>query len=191
MHALGQLITERMRLSGRSLIQVVRFAESQGATLGKSNLGKLKNQMTPSISRATIEGLAAGLEVTQLTVANSALQSWGIEPHPSEVTDSIATIKIDPSLSDRDRRRLTALVKEMREDVPEQEERRKDEVSASELVGQIRVLFGELRRRVPEVGAVVDESQEWSQSFAERLRDELPPVSRSEDRDHTDEFGGG
>lgn len=64
------------------------------------------------------------------------------------------------------------------------------DVSAADLVGQIRELFGELRRRVPQVGAVVDESQVWSQSFVEGLRDELPTVGRREDRDHTDELGG-
>lgn len=186
MHPLGRLITGRMKVEEWSLAQVVARAEAHGARLGKSNLGKLKNEMTPSISKSTIEGLAAGLGVTPLTVANSALRSWGIEPHPNEMTDSLATIEVDPSLSDRDRRQLVALVKEMRGDIPGQN----GDVSAADLVGQIRELFSELRRRVPEVGAVVDESQVWSQGFVEGLRDELPPVGRREDRDHTDELGG-
>lgn len=190
MHALGRLITERKKLNGWSLPQVVKRAEARGARLGKSNLSKLENEMTPTISKATIDGLAAGLGVTPLTVANAALKSWGIEPHPVEVTDSIRTIEIDPSLSDRDRRQLVALVKEMRDDTQDGQGPVVDDVSPAELVGKIRELFGELRQLVPRVGAVVDESQDWSEGFVDRLRDELPPVGRSEDRDHPDELGG-
>lgn len=117
MHALGRLITERMKLNGLSLAQVVAVAESHGATLGKSNLGKLKNEMTPSITRAAIEGMAAGLGVTQLTIANAVLESWGIDPRPAEVTDAAETIKIDPTLNERQKAELMALIREMRSSV--------------------------------------------------------------------------
>lgn len=114
MHPLGRLITERMELNGLSLVQVVAIAKGRGATLGKSNLGKLKNEMTPSITRAAIEGMAAGLGVTQLTIANAVLESWGIDPRPVEVTDSAETIRIDPTLDERQKAELMALIREMR-----------------------------------------------------------------------------
>jgi transcriptional regulator with XRE-family HTH domain len=56
------------------------------------------------------------------------------------------------------------------------------ELSTSELVGQIRDLFGELRRRIPEIGAVVDKAQDWPESFFEGASEQSAPVRRSKHR---------
>ncbi|ORW44917.1 hypothetical protein AWB90_15995 [Mycobacterium paraense] len=99
-----------------SLDDVVERARQRGEKLGRSNLNKLTKEMTPLLSRATLYGLAAGLGVTPLTVANAALRSWAIEPMPSEVTDAAETVRIDPSLGESQCRQLLALIAEMRSD---------------------------------------------------------------------------
>lgn len=116
MHPLGALIADRMRRNGWSLDDVVARAAAQGEKLGRSNLHRMQKQPPESLTRSAILGLAAGLGVTPLSVANAALQSMGINPHAAEITDSIATVDIDPTLSDPDRRRLKALIVEMRGD---------------------------------------------------------------------------
>jgi transcriptional regulator with XRE-family HTH domain len=55
-------------------------------------------------------------------------------------------------------------------------------VGTGEIVRKIRELFGELQRRVPEVGAIVDESQDWPESFFEGVSKKPPPVRRSKHR---------
>lgn len=116
MHPLGALITEQMRRNDWSLDEVVERAREQDEKLGRANLNKLQKSPPKSLTRVTIFGLAAGLGVTPLTVANAALASMGISPLSTEVTDALATIDIDPSLSEQDRRRLRALILEMRAD---------------------------------------------------------------------------
>ena len=117
MTTLEQLINDRMRMPGQemSLDDVVDRAKRSGQKLGRSNLHKLTEEAPVSLTRATILGLAAGLGVTPLTVANAALESMGINPRPIEVTDSASTIQIDPSLSEQNRRQLLALIREMRD----------------------------------------------------------------------------
>jgi len=117
MHPLGRLIAQRMDHPDHrwSVRDVERQAREQGESLNRSTVSGLRNAMTPSITRANVFGLAAGLRVTPLTVALAAIESWGIETRPAEETDSLATIAIDPTLSDRDRRQLRAMVTDMRE----------------------------------------------------------------------------
>lgn len=123
-HPLGRLISQRIDHPDNrwSLRAVVSRAEARGEKLEKSNLSKLKNRVTPQISRATVYGLAAGLGVTPLTVANAMLESWDIEPHPAEVTDCVETIRVDPSLGERQRAELIALVQAMRQASPDDAE---------------------------------------------------------------------
>lgn len=116
MHPLGALIAERMRRNGWSLDDVVARATAQGHKLGRSNLHRLQKAPPESLTRATLAALAAGLGVTQLTVANAALRSMGIEPLATEMTDSLVTIRLDPTLSDTNRRQLTTLIGQMRSD---------------------------------------------------------------------------
>jgi len=116
MHPLGRLISERMDHPDHrwSVRDVERRAREQGESLNKTTVNDLRKGMTPSITRSNVFGLAAGLGVTPLTVAMAALESWGIQTRPAEVTDSLATIAIDPTLSERDRRQLKTLIEDMR-----------------------------------------------------------------------------
>lgn len=116
MHPLGRLISQRMENPDHrwSVRDVERRAREQGESLNKTTVSELRREMTPTLTRANVFGLAAGLGVTPLTVALAALESWGIETRPVEVTDSMATIAIDPTLSVRDRRQLRALIADMR-----------------------------------------------------------------------------
>lgn len=119
MHPLGLLITRRMDLLQPRWVYMdvskrMRAAGHRGVS--KSRVGQLCNDPVASIKGEVIFALAAGLGVTALTVANAALESMGIQTRPMEVTDSVATILIDPTLSDSDRRRLVVLIEEMRQD---------------------------------------------------------------------------
>lgn len=118
MHPLGQLITDRMSHPDNkwSLQRVVDQMESAGyrGIIGKSRLAQIRRDPVESIKGEVIFALAAGLGVTPLTVANAALASMGIEPRPSEVTDSVATVRIDPTLSDSSRELLIAMIRQMR-----------------------------------------------------------------------------
>jgi hypothetical protein len=116
MHPLGRLIAKRMDMKDHrwAVRDVERRARAAGERLNKTTVSDLRRKMTPTITKANIYGLAAGLGVTPLTVGLAALESWDIETHPVEVTDSLATVAIDPTLSDRDRRQLRALITDMR-----------------------------------------------------------------------------
>lgn len=116
MHPLGRLIAQRMDHPDHrwSVRDVERRARDLGESLNKSTVSDLRKRMPPSITRSNVFGLAAGLGVTPLAVANAALESWGIETRPVEVTDSLATIAVDPTLSDRDRQQLRTIITDMR-----------------------------------------------------------------------------
>ncbi|MCX2753124.1 hypothetical protein [Gordonia sp. 4N] len=116
MTTLRQLIQDRMSIPGHemSLDDVVEKAQKAGEKLGRSNLHKLTKEAPLSLTRATIYGLAAGLGVTPLTVATAAIESMGIATRPIEVTDTLSTAAIDPTLSEQDRKYLSTLIREMR-----------------------------------------------------------------------------
>lgn len=65
-----------------------------------------------------------------------------------------------------------------------------DNVPTDDLIAEIRVLFAEVRSRLPWIDGIVDKPQHWSQGFRERLGNQLPTVSRREDGDDTNELGG-
>jgi hypothetical protein len=52
------------------------------------------------------------------------------------------------------------------------------QVSTGELVAGIRAQFKELRSRVPEVDAAVDDAEDWPQGFVEGGGEKSPPVRR-------------
>lgn len=116
MYPLGRLITERMNMHNPpwGSRQVEKQAKAMGHPISKSTVQGLQSKMTPQISRKAVFGLAAGLGVTPLTIAMKALESWGLDVHPVEVTDSLATIDIDPTLSEQDRQNASALIRQMR-----------------------------------------------------------------------------
>lgn len=113
-HPLGELISQRMKDEGWSLDDVVERAVARGEKLGRSNLHRMQYEPPESLTRSTVLGLAAGLGVTPLSVANKALESMGINPRPTETTDTLATVQIDPTLTEANRAQLRALIMEMR-----------------------------------------------------------------------------
>jgi hypothetical protein len=58
---------------------------------------------------------------------------------------------------------------------------RLDAIPTSDLVGQIRSMFNELVNRIPEVGIIVDKSEDWPQGFIEGAPQEPPTVRRRQD----------
>jgi hypothetical protein len=181
MHPLGRLIAQRMEHPDHhwSVRDVERRARERGESLSKTTVGALRREMTPHITRVTVYGLAAGIGVTPLTVANAALESWGIDTHPAEVTDSLATIAIDPTLSDRDRRQLRTLITDMRDTAKESVHAVEDspESGASSEAGQAQ----EVSARRP-VGTA-DEGKQfaWGRNV-DNAADEPPIEDRHQNR---------
>lgn len=116
MHPLGELIVSRMRVNGWSTDAVVDRAERAGHTLGRSNLNRIVNAPVVSIKGEVIRALADGIGVSDRLVANAALESMGVTPPVVEVTDALAAVDIDPTLSDANRRQLRLLIEQMRSD---------------------------------------------------------------------------
>jgi DNA-binding Xre family transcriptional regulator len=153
MHPLGQLIAQRMKRNDDSLSDAAAKAVRLGHNLTKNNLQRIQTTPVVSIKGDIIEAIAAALGVTPLMVANAALQSMGIEPHSVEVTDTLDTVAIDPTLSDRDRRTLTTLIAEMR-------------TQSADDPKSVRP-------------AALQDGEEWSVGWS---TDEDPGVGRDEDR---------
>lgn len=117
MHPLGQLITDRMEVQKPrwSLQDVIDRMNLAGHyVMKKSRLNQIRHDEVKSLDKEAIFAIADGISVTPLTVGNAALESMGISTRAVEVTDSLATIAIDPSLSEQDRQSATALIRQMR-----------------------------------------------------------------------------
>lgn len=110
---LGALVEQQKKINNLSDAQVVQRALDRGEKLGKSNLGRVATGDNPSLSRATIFGLAAGLGVTPATVAQAVLADMGIGLAEAE-PDVETAIRTDPTLSVHGRRVLLAVLREMR-----------------------------------------------------------------------------
>lgn len=110
---LGALIEQQKRLNDLSNNELVARAAARGERLGKSNIGRVAAGDNPSLSRATIYGLAAGLGITPATVARAALADMGIILTEPEA-DSETAIRADPTLSEEGRRLLLAVLSEIK-----------------------------------------------------------------------------
>lgn len=110
---LGALIEQQQRLNGYSYNDMVARATQRGEKLGKSNIGRVAAGDNPSLSRATIYGLAAGLGVTAATVARAALADMGIILTEQDA-DAETAIRTDPTLPDGGRRLLLAMLTEIK-----------------------------------------------------------------------------
>lgn len=110
---LGELIAQQLRLNRLSYSQIVARAKERGERLGKSNLGRVRVGDNPSISRATIFGLAAGLGIAPSTVARAALADMGITLAERDA-DTETAIRTDPTLPEQGRRLLLAMLGEIK-----------------------------------------------------------------------------
>lgn len=110
---LGALIEQQKKLNGLSDAQMVARAAQRGERLGKSNIGRVAAGENPSLSRATIFGLAAGLGITPASVARAALADMGIILTEPEA-DAETAIRTDPTLPEHGRRLLLTMLAEIR-----------------------------------------------------------------------------
>lgn len=112
-HPLAELIDSVKAANGWSDPQLVANARAKGYVLSKSNISRYR-QPVVSIKGDVIQALAAGLRVSPAQVAVAAMQSMGIQLPPYESTTPEQAIKLDISLSVRDKGALLALLARMR-----------------------------------------------------------------------------
>lgn len=113
LHPLGQLIQSVEDSRGWTLREISRRIDRAGYSMTHSHVGNLKKKPIRSITRDMVRALAVGLDVPERVVALAAIESMGVhDVNPAEAGAAIAIAR-DPSLSERDRRVLLAVVREM------------------------------------------------------------------------------
>ena len=117
LHPLGQLFQSVEDSKGWTLREIARRIERSGRTISHAYVARLKREPIKSITYDTIHALSVGLDVPERVVALAAVESMGVhDVNPAEAGAAVAIAR-DPSLSERDRRVLLAVVREMqRED---------------------------------------------------------------------------
>lgn len=112
---LAQLIDSVKTTNGWSDPDLVRNADKRGHTLTKSNISRYRNENPLiSIKGSVIEALAAGLRVSVSHVAVAAVQSMGISLPSYDMPTVEQAIRLDASLSDRDRQVMMATLSGIR-----------------------------------------------------------------------------
>lgn len=138
-HRLDQLIEGVKNANGWSDPALVRNAEEQGYVISKSTISRLRNPLD-SIKRENIYELSAALRVAPSQIAVAAFEAMGfVLPAYENVTPEQA-IRLDTSLSDKDRAILLSTLDQMRaptraprEAREDQEDRRSKSVSRASL----------------------------------------------------------
>lgn len=125
-HSLGQLIQSVEDSKGWTLREVARRVERSGRTMSHAYVARLKREPIRSVTYETIQALSVGLEQPEGVVATAALESMGVHDIGTAGTGAAVAIARDPALSERDRRILLAVVREMQsertnEDTPDDE----------------------------------------------------------------------
>ena len=122
-HPLSQLIQSIEDGQGWTDREVSRRIAAAGHKMSHSYIGKLKNHPIQSVNASMVQTLAIGLGIPEAVVAEAALASMGVHIDTSSSAGLDVAIATDEALTDRDKRLLRSLVKEMRTDG---EERRDD-----------------------------------------------------------------
>lgn len=122
-HPLSQLIQSIEDGQGWTDREVSRRIAAAGHKMSHSYIGKLKNHPIQSVNASMVQTLAIGLGIPESVVAEAALASMGVHIVTSSSAGLDVAIATDEALTDRDKRLLRSLVKEMRTDG---EERRDD-----------------------------------------------------------------
>lgn len=112
-HQLGQLIQSVEDSRGWSLREVARRIERTGRTMSHAYVARLKREPITSVTYETIQAMALGLDLPERVVATAALESMGVHDIGSAESGAAVAIARDPDLSERDRRILLAVVREM------------------------------------------------------------------------------
>lgn len=114
-HALAALIDEVRAANGWSDPDVVARAARKGHKLSKSNISRIRNNPVVTLNVETVSALADGLGVSKAMVANAALASMGIVTYNSADLMAEEAIKRDPTLGDRDKKMLLAVLAGLRD----------------------------------------------------------------------------
>ena len=115
-HPLSQLIQSIEDGRGWTDREVSRRIAAAGHKMSHSYIGKLKNHPIQSVNASMVQTLAIGLGIPETVVAEAALASMGVHIDTSRSAGLDVAIATDEALTDRDKRLLRSLVKEMRTD---------------------------------------------------------------------------
>lgn len=113
LHSLGQLIQSVEDSKGWTLREVARRVERSGRTMSHAYVAKLKREPIRSVTYETIHALSVGLDLPERIVAAAAVESMGVHDIGTAEVGAAVAIARDPDLSERDRRILLAVVREM------------------------------------------------------------------------------
>ena len=123
LHSLGQLIQSVEDSKGWTLREVARRVERSGRTMSHAYVARLKREPIRSVTYETIQALSVGLDLPERLVATAALETMGVHDIGTAETGAAVAIARDPDLSERDRRILLAVVREMQSEHHEQRQR--------------------------------------------------------------------
>lgn len=116
LHPLSSLIQSIEDGQGWTDRELSRRISTLGHQMSHSYIGKLKNHPIQSVTASMVQALAAGLGVSETVVATAALESMGVHIDTSREAGLDVAISTEASLTDRDKRLLRTVVKEMRTD---------------------------------------------------------------------------
>lgn len=119
-HSLGQLIQSVEDSKGWTLREIARRVEKSGRTMSHAYVARLKREPIRSISYETLRALSIGLDLPERVVGDAALKAMGVHDIESAGAGANVAIAQDPELSERDRRILLAVVREMQGEQDEQ-----------------------------------------------------------------------
>lgn len=128
-HPLSRLIQSVEDGQGWTDREVSRRISAAGHSMSHSYIGKLRNKPIQSVTASMVQTLAIGLGLPETVVAEAALASMGVHIDTSRSAGLDVAIATEEDLTDRDKRLLRSLVKEMRTDG---EERRDDRGSSDD-----------------------------------------------------------
>lgn len=114
-HPLDQLIEGVKRANDWSDPDLVNNAKERHHVLSKSNISRMRGQLV-SVKAEVIFALAAGLRVTPAQVAIAAIESMGIPLPEHELPTPEQSIRLDTSLSDKDKTLLFAVLEQIRKE---------------------------------------------------------------------------
>lgn len=112
-HPLDQLIEGVKRANGWSDPDLVNNAKEKQHVLSKSNISRLRGPLV-SIKAEMVYALAAGLRVAPAQVAVAALESMGIALPEYELPTPEQAVRLDVSLSARDKAVILTLLEQLR-----------------------------------------------------------------------------
>lgn len=115
-HPLSQLIQSIEDGQGWTDREVSRRIAAAGHSMSHSYIGKLKNKPIQSVNASMVQTLAIGLGISETVVAEAALASMGVRIDTGSSAGLDVAIATEEALTDRDKRLLRSLVKEMRTD---------------------------------------------------------------------------